>query len=158
MCRYAFHTYKSHFACFHCRRAFKKTAIDDYVKHQGIEREFRLLQSAHSSLKKRAAAESELGVTYAQIEEQYLADVSACPQCGGRMAAMGLDFRTPKQRDREAWDILTRLYDHGFSFKGCGCSVGYDPPRKLKDVAAWLTENSRSDGEKLLAVIWAEKT
>lgn len=158
MCRYAFHTYKSHFACFHCRKAFKKTAIDDYVRHKGIEREFRLIESAYSSRKKRAATERELGITYEQITEQYLADVSICPQCTARMAAMGLDFRPPQQRDREAWEILARLYDNGFSFKGCGCSVGYDPPTKLKDVRAWLAANSqRSDGERLLAAILAKE-
>jgi hypothetical protein len=159
MCRYAFHTYKSHFACFHCRKAFKKTAIDDYVGHKGIEREFRLLSAAHSSRKKRAETERELGMTYEQITQRYLADVSVCPQCGARMAAMGLDFRPPQQRDQEAWEILSRLYENGFSFRGCGCSVGYEPPKSRKDVPAWLATNShRSDGEKLLAAILAKDT
>ncbi len=35
MCRYAYKTYKTHFACFECRKVFKKTPIEDYLKQQG---------------------------------------------------------------------------------------------------------------------------
>jgi uncharacterized FAD-dependent dehydrogenase len=35
MCRYALKTYKPHFACFDCRKVFKKTPIEDYLKQRG---------------------------------------------------------------------------------------------------------------------------
>lgn len=38
MYRYAVHAYKSHFTCFVCRRAFKKTAFEDYQRQTGLSR------------------------------------------------------------------------------------------------------------------------
>lgn len=65
--------------------------------------------------------------------ERYLTEASVCPQCGKRMAALGLDFRAPGQGDTEAWDILAVLHEHGFAFRGCGCSVGYAPPARRSE-------------------------
>lgn len=33
MCRYAFHTYKEHYACFHCRKMFRRPPRADLVHH-----------------------------------------------------------------------------------------------------------------------------
>lgn len=67
------------------------------------------------------------------------------------MALMGLDFKAPKSRDKESWEVISLLYNNGFSFKGCGCYVGYFPPKKVKDVEEWLIAHKRqSEAEKLL--------
>lgn len=154
MCRYAFHTYKSHFACLPCRKAFKKIAIEDYVKQKGLERSYSLITSAYGSRRRRAGVEKELGITYEQIRQRYLDEVSACPECNERMAAVGLDFRAPPRRDAQAWAIVAYLYENGFSFAGCGCCVGYSPPRTLRELPAWLKSHKpMSDGERLLETI-----
>jgi hypothetical protein len=154
MCRYAYKIYKSHFACFECRKAFKKTALEDYVKHKGLDSAYHQITKVFGSPKRRRNKEQELGITYEEIKEQYFADVSCCPECGGTMAAMGLDFKAPKHTDVEAWEIVAKLYEKGFAFKGCGCYVGYDPPTKLSELDAWLGKHmKKSEGEKLLEVI-----
>lgn len=157
MCRYACHTYKSHFACFACRKAFKKTAFQDYVEHKGLRAE---MQKSMAARLRRKALHKPQRVTLdpEQVHADYLLEVSRCPQCGERMAAMGLDFRPPPQRDREAWEILRILYGRGFAFRGCGCMVGYAPPARRAELPAWLQEHEhRSAGQKLLAAIARRK-
>ena len=154
MCRYAFHTYKSHFACFTCRKAFKKVALDDYVEHIGLKAAYTKILAAFHSPPRRRKVEAELGISYEQLRDRYLSDVSVCPQCQGQMAAMGLDFRSPPKHDVEAWSIIQELHEHGFAFKGCGCNVGYTPPRKKIEVTEWLRRHSRKTvGEELLEAI-----
>ena len=91
MCRYAMIKYKPHFACFSCRKSFKRRLLSD-VNKGGPHRPYR------------------------------------CPQCGGDMADMGLDFAPPKMTDVKAWVTLESLYEIGATFHGCGCSgPGYRP-------------------------------
>lgn len=149
MCRYAETNYKSHFACFDCRKAFKKVSIDDWSEQKGLDYAYRKL--AQNRCLSDRQAEEEFGTTYASLRDRYIQDVAICPQCGGTMAAMGLDFRAPKTEAIEEWEVLRVLYEHGFAFHGCGCSVGYTPPRKLNGLAAFFREHERrSDGLLLL--------
>lgn len=158
MCRYAFHTYKSHFACFSCRKAFKKTALDDYVEHVGLKFQYQKIIEASSSLQNRKKIEMELGISYEEIKSRYLNDVSVCPQCGGQMAAMGLDFRPTSSKDVDAWNIISILYENGFAFKGCGCGGGLTPPKKQSEINEWLNMHVRkSEGEILLNSILQRK-
>ncbi len=157
MCRYAFHTYKSHFACFACRKAFKKTPIEDYIKQNGLDTGYIGPDSSGRFPGKAEQAEKQAaaGMKRAEIRKRYLEDVSICPQCRGQMAAMGLDFKAPPQRDVEAWKIIATLYENGFAFQGCGCSgPGYAPPVSLRDLPQWLGQHQRkSEGAKLLDAI-----
>lgn len=154
MCRYAIVTYKSHFACFSCRKAFKKTPIEDYVIHVGLSAAYEKILAVFNSPPRRREVEAKLGISYEQLQDRYFAEVSVCPQCRGRMASMGLDFRPPPKRDIEAWSIIQELYEHGFAFKGCGCSVGYAPPTRKAEVTEWLKSRPRqTEGEKLLEAI-----
>jgi DNA-directed RNA polymerase subunit RPC12/RpoP len=74
MCRYGLSgPYKEHYACFTCRKAFKRRLLED-VDPDGSDRPAR------------------------------------CPQCGGPMANMGLDFAPPPMRDRRAWGVLSELW------------------------------------------------
>lgn len=51
-----------------------------------------------------------------------------CPQCGGLMADMGLDFKPPRKTDIKAWQNVKDLYNVGITFHSCGCSgPGYIP-------------------------------
>lgn len=56
-----------------------------------------------------------------------------CPQCGERMADMGLDFESPKKDDVKKWEHIKSLYSVGITFHSCGCSgPGYIPNSKEK--------------------------
>ena len=123
MCRYAFHNYRDHFACFHCRQAFKYWQWEEC--DEGDWRRQRRLR---------------------QVPREII-----CPDCARPMADMGLDFKAPRQEDRETWQILEALYQHGFTFHGCGWAVGVRPPRTLRQVPKWLEKHRwRNEGELLL--------
>lgn len=95
MCRYAMVKYKPHYACFDCRKTFKRRLIGD------IDRDKNETQAAK------------------------------CPQCGGWMADMGLDFVSPKMNDIKQWRHLKDLYKVGITFLSCGCEgPGYVPNDK----------------------------
>ncbi len=67
MCRYAAVIYKSHFACFSCRKAFKKTPIDEYLKHAGLGAVYEEIVAVYSSTPRRRAVEAKFGVSYEQL-------------------------------------------------------------------------------------------
>ena len=111
MCRYALHTYKPHYACFTCRKAFKRSLISDRGRRQSAAGKWFAEQAGKSGLP-------------SNDEEQ----AATCPDCGGLMADMGLDFRAPAKTDRKAWEHLRTLYTVGITFHSCGCGgIGYVP-------------------------------
>jgi hypothetical protein len=146
-------TYKQHFACMTCRKAFRKPPIADYIERSPLRAAYLRLCRA-TSASARAQEEEASGITLEQIHARYLSDVSTCPQCGAPMASMGMDFRPPPQRAEEAWSIIRTLYEHGFAFKGCGCDVGYVPPARKSELPAWLRRHTpKRGGEALLSRI-----
>lgn len=150
MCRYAFKDYKSHFACFDCRKTFKKTSITDWTKQKGLDYAYKKLLRDWST-KNRKKTEDVVGTTYEKIRDDYLEDVATCPQCGGAMAGMGYDFKAPKVGATEEWEVIRALYDHGFAFHGCGCSVGYTPPKRISGLQTFFRAHGRlSEGQRLL--------
>ena len=91
MCRYAFANYKPHYACFACRRAFRRRHLSD-------------------------------------VNPDGPAQPATCPECGGPVASMGLDFAPPPRRDQRAWAVLAGLWELGITFHSCGCGgPGYRP-------------------------------
>jgi len=123
MCRYAWHNYRDHFACFECRKAFKYWQWAE-TDEAGFQRRQRL---------------------------QHVPREIVCPDCFQPMADMGLDFKAPPKADTEAWAVLRALYEHGFTFHSCGCWVGFTPPRTLREVPEWIERHrQRSEGERLL--------
>ena len=123
MCRYAWHNYRDHFACFHCRKSFK------YWQWEEVD---------ESYFNRRQ-------------ELKHVPREIICPECSRQMVDMGLDFKAPPKDKGEAWEILRLLESNGFTFHSCGCSVGFTPPEKLRDVPHWLEEHRQhSDGERLL--------
>jgi hypothetical protein len=60
--------------------------------------------------------------------EQKESTDAKCPQCGGFMADMGLDFKPPQKEDIKAWKHIQDLYSVDITFHSCGCSgPGYIP-------------------------------
>src|SRR5262245_9116746 len=112
MCRYAWHNYRDHFACFDCRKAFKywqweatdKKTFNDRQQLQHVPREI------------------------------------VCPDCSQPMADMGLDFKAPPKSNSQAWEIMRILHQEGFSFASCGCGAGFSPPRTLREVPQWIKQ------------------
>jgi hypothetical protein len=122
MCRYAFHNYRDHFACFDCRKAFKYWKWEDADEAAFLRRQ----------------------------QLQQVPREIVCPDCSQPMADMGLDFKAPPKRDSEAWEIVRALYEHGFTFHSCGCGVGFKPPLTLREVPEWIEKHRRqTEGESL---------
>jgi DNA-directed RNA polymerase subunit RPC12/RpoP len=118
MCRYGFKQYKQHYACFGCRKVFRKPPVYDWPKAQ-------------------------------QPQEDETVEIK-CPQCGEPMAAMGLDFKAPRQSDVKQWRKVELLYRNGFAYHSCGCNGPGYRPRTLSEVPAFIEENRfRSDSEIL---------
>ena len=123
MCRYAWHKYRDHFACFDCRKAFK----------------YWQWEKCDTRLSKKGP------------KLRHSPRIILCPDCSRPMADMGLDFKAPPKNDLEAWQILKSLRENGFTFHGCGWLVGLKPPKTLRELPLWLAENRKlSLGESLL--------
>ncbi|MGY8770907.1 MAG: hypothetical protein ACKVH8_21050 [Pirellulales bacterium] len=123
MCRYAWHNYRDHFACFDCRKAFK------YWQWEDIDENY-------------FKAKQQLKHVPREI---------VCPECKEPMIDMGLDFKAPRKKDIEQWDIIKALFQNGFKFNGCGCYVGFTPPNSLREVPEWIENHrTKSGSEKLL--------
>lgn len=74
-----------------------------------------------------------------------------CPQCGGPMVDLGLDFKPPSQRDVRQWEKVRVLYAHGYVYRSCGDGGPGYRPRTLSEVPAFLARQPpRSQGEALL--------
>lgn len=108
MCRYAEKTHKAHFACFECRKTFKRKRIEDIGGEIGKD------------------------------------TIAKCPQCGGVMADMGLDFASSRMEDVKAWSHLKELYTVGITFHSCGCGGPAYIPKNANDLRAYLEETRRS--------------
>ena len=121
MCRYAQKSYKSHFACFTCRKSFKQPPIRDWLTLHGLEHAYDKLLDVWAHKDKLRARESELGVTYESLVEKYSAAAHRCPQCSGQMIDMGMDFKAPRQQNKKAWRILQGMFRVGHCFHTCGC-------------------------------------
>ncbi len=127
MCRYGYQTYKSHFACFRCRKMFKKVALADIIRQNGDEY---LWQAARYRDARRKPPDYEKRIR--AFQEKYGGErIQICPDCGGEMADLGLDAKAPPRSKVAAWKALESLYSVGVSFHTCGChGPGYIPKDK----------------------------
>lgn len=138
MCRYGEHVYKPHFACFDCRKVFKKAPVEDFLKQRNMLHVYQRLWSVHFREKLRTEVEKEVGTTFEALQEMYQEQIATCPQCGGQMANMGRDFKAPKQTNVKAWKIIKGMYTTGYSFHTCGCSGPGYVPESPADYRAYL--------------------
>ncbi len=89
-----------------------------------------------------------LGLSNGKVQE------CKCPQCGTLMADMGHDFKAPKQKDRQQWEKVRLLFQHGFAYHSCGCGGPGFRPSRLQDVYEFVDKNkTKSEGEILLEKI-----
>ncbi|MTI29256.1 hypothetical protein [Xanthovirga aplysinae] len=130
MCRYAFKTYKIHFACFDCRKSFKKAPIEDLAIQNGDWEDYKeVFWNISSGKNKKLLKENPEKVEY--LTEKYKNRKEKCPECGGLMADLGLDFKAPKKDKVKEWEIIRGLYRSGKTFYSCGCDgIGYVPKDK----------------------------
>jgi hypothetical protein len=78
-------------------------------------------------------------------------DPAPCPDCGRRMADLGLDFKPPRRTDREHWEVVEFLFRRGFAYHSCGCGgPGYRPSR-WREVPEFLGKHRRPPVGKTLA-------
>jgi len=123
MCRYSFHVYKPHYACFSCCKAFKRPLLSDTGRHQS---------TAGRWYAEQAGKEGQGWGTEEQV-------AATCPNCGKLMADMGLDFKAPVRIDRKAWQHLRTLYSVGITFHSCGCGGHGYVPATTDALANYLT-------------------
>lgn len=133
MCRYAFKTYKHHFACFRCRKAFKQAPYSDLLQRIGKAGYYeKLCRKPINTLTDKEAT------MLTNINQNYKDREIKCPQCGSYMADMGLDFKSPKKTAVQEWAIIQGLYTIGKCFYSCGCNgIGFIP-QKPKDYELYL--------------------
>ncbi|WP_197527775.1 hypothetical protein [Posidoniimonas polymericola] len=141
--------YKSHFACFACRKAFKQPPISDWlaVRDRGyVYRELHRRWSLKSGLERR---EEELGFRLSDLESEFRDAIRKCPECGERMVDLGLDFKPPRQSESQAWKTLQGVYRVGHVFHTCGCDgPGYIPSTPV-DYRRYLEDRRRLYEEHL---------
>ncbi|MGB1250302.1 MAG: hypothetical protein ACPG8W_06695 [Candidatus Promineifilaceae bacterium] len=126
MCRYGFGNYKPHFACFNCRKVFKRTSLGDYLnQHSSLYKLYSELnpykQAYVKAPEKLRAMQEKYQCTQAEIQAQYRVTVGKCSQCGSQMADLGLDFKAPRSADIRAWNAIENTYRLGHQFHTCGC-------------------------------------
>jgi hypothetical protein len=131
MCRYAFKTYKTHFACFSCRKTFKQAPYRDLLQQVGKADYYEKLNRKPIKLLTDQERSQLAG-----IEKHYKEREIKCPECGNYMADLGLDLKSPKKTAVKEWKIIEGLYKIGINFHSCGCyGIGYIPknPKKYEE-------------------------
>ncbi|MEM7028809.1 MAG: hypothetical protein AAF629_04405 [Chloroflexota bacterium] len=139
MCRYAGKSYKLHFACFGCRKAFRKPPVEDYMEQKGLIQKYNKLRFVHYNKTRLKKLETELNVTRDELHNSYIEQINKCPQCGNVMADLGRDIKVPRKNNQKAWRILEGMYHLGHSFYTCGCDgIGF-VPKNQTDFVRYLT-------------------
>ena len=67
-----------------------------------------------------------------------------CPQCWAPLHNMGLDFKAPKQTDKEQWRKVELLSENGIDFSSCGCGGPGFRPARLREVPQFLQESEQN--------------
>lgn len=148
--------------CFACRKTFKAVLAYDMMKRDGVWKKVAYLERRARKDHPQPLTEAEREL-YMSLYTRYEKAGTKCPDCGGKMADVGLDYRAPQKTDVRAWKMLKSLYTTGFNFNSCGCSgPGLIPKNKeqyeahLKDRLETFTGNAKlnryNDRE-----YWAEK-
>ena len=137
MCRYAVKTYKIHFACFDCRKAFKKAPVEDLAIQNGDWEDYKNAFWNYSSGKSKTfRSENPARVEY--LLKKYKNREEKCPECGKLMADLGLDFKAPKKDKVKEWEIIKGLFRSGKTFHSCGCDGIGCIPKNKDEYAAYL--------------------
>jgi hypothetical protein len=87
---------------------------------------------------KRKMACFDCRKTFRQTSE----NVGKCPECGGELRSIGLDFKSPRRANRKQWKKAQALYESGIRFSSFGLYVGY-LPKQWREVRAFLEERRK---------------
>lgn len=151
MCRYG-SSYKQTYGCFSCQKAFKKITFFDYLEQNNLLAVYQKLVWSNSKQEK-VNQEKKWKTSLAKLEEQYQSQISRCPDCGGDMANLGMDFRVPKKSDNRAWQVTKGLYAIGAIFQTCGCSgLGYIPSSS-NDYSEYLKDKLEEYQSRYMAIV-----
>ena len=153
MCRYAYKTSKPHLVCFRCRKQFKRPPVRDLLAHRGeLEAHDKLQRAFHRAIL-RARLEAELGTTLDELRKRVRDLVTRCPQCGGPMADLGLDFKPPRANAVRAWRRIEGMHRLGHAWHTCGCNGPGFVPRDATGYAQYLARRERLFTTRLKAVL-----
>ncbi|NIF04274.1 hypothetical protein F3J23_02375 [Chryseobacterium sp. Tr-659] len=150
MCRYAGKTYKSHYACFKCRKAFKQPDADDILRRLRKEKVYH--EPDGKSIRR-------IGYVFTKTETEELQKIVSeienrtikCPECSNIMADLGKDFKAPKKTAIKEWKIIEGLFKTGKCFHTCGCEgIGYIP-KSPGDYKIYLKTMLQSYQESLIS-------
>jgi hypothetical protein len=121
MCRYAFKEYKERYACFGCRKAFKKRRWRDLLCQEGKLHLYDQLVSASASSNYELFVVKHFGISLEKLESKLNKRAYHCPGCKKEMVSVGKDFKCPTKTDLQAWRRLEGMYKVGHAFQTCGC-------------------------------------
>jgi hypothetical protein len=140
MCRFGGKNYKNTYACFNCRKVFKKTAIYDYMKQHGLLEIYINLSNAYYKKSLLNLLELTYNTKYDDLINNYKNQINKCPQCGNIMADLGKTFKAPKKTNIKEWHIIEGMYKIGHVFLSCGCDgIGF-VPTDLKEYDEYLND------------------
>ncbi|WP_278351949.1 hypothetical protein [Chryseobacterium gleum] len=149
MCRYAGKTYKSHYACFKCRKSFKQADSSDILRR--IKKE-KIYHEPGKTIR-------NVGYVFTKVETKELQKIVSeienrtikCPECSNMMADLGKDFKAPKKIAVKEWKIIESLFKTGKCFHSCGCDgIGYIPENP-EDYEAYLNNMLKTYQDYLAA-------
>lgn len=82
--------------------------------------------------------------SYKSHHGEFGRDSAKCPNCQSPMGNMGLDFRAPRQADKEQWRKVELLFENGINYCSCGCGGPGFRPTRLRDVPSFLEQRERN--------------
>ena|SRR5579863_4864924 len=66
-----------------------------------------------------------------------------CPECGGHLVAIGLDFKAPRQNNINQWRKVELLHSAGVHFGSSGWSGPGRRPKTLRDLREQITTDKQ---------------
>ncbi|MFC5539862.1 hypothetical protein ACFPQ1_36530 [Rhodocytophaga aerolata] len=142
MCRYGFIEYKNTYACFNCRKGFKRRLDRDLLSQKELRVEKQ--KKFDKLIYKKEVADKKANDTL----------LIKCPDCGDQMVNLGKDLRLPKKDKQEQWMAIEYLANNNFNFFTCGCDGIGVVPQNLQEAYKLMEERRRkTEGEKLLEKI-----
>jgi hypothetical protein len=94
------------------------------------------------------------------MEREVLPATLSCPECNTALVNMGKYFRLPRHNDRQEWEKMQRLAEHGIRFTRAGTVawlrfVGGTHPNKkdIDRIIACCPCHTRTEGQRLLLKI-----
>ncbi|MFC1741156.1 hypothetical protein ACFL3V_01325 [Nanoarchaeota archaeon] len=95
--------YQDKFACFRCRKVFKKDLNREYYQN--------IRKLTGSNIK------NKWGKMKRFMSENKRIETTSCPGCGGKMTIVSTGFEAPKKNDVKAWKDAEKICRSGEPYK-----------------------------------------